>query len=72
MSTSGEYSGQSLELTGTGLVSLEDGRVMLELVFDGSLRVVANIPEPALPALRECLFAMDELRRPVTNGTTKH
>jgi hypothetical protein len=72
LSGSGDFFGQPLELTRTGLVSLEDGRIMLELVFDGSLRVVANVPDPAIHALQECLFAMDELRRPMTKGTTKH
>jgi hypothetical protein len=60
--TTEEYSGQPLELTGAGLVLLEDGRLMLELVLDGSLRVVVNVPYPAMPALQECLFAMDEIR----------
>ena len=69
---SGESSGQPLELTGTGLVSVEDGRIMLELIFDGSIRVIANVPDRALPALQECLFAMDELRRPLSNGATRH
>ena len=72
MSGSGDFSGQPLELTGTGLVSLEDGRIMLELVFDGSLRVVANVPDRAVSALQECLFTMGELRQPLTEETTKH
>jgi hypothetical protein len=53
LGNSGEFSGQPLELTGTGLDSLEDGSIMLELVFDRSLRVVANVPGPAIPALQE-------------------
>jgi hypothetical protein len=67
-----EFSGQPLELTGAGLVSRQDGSIMLELVFDGALRVIANVPDPAIPALQECLFVMDEVRRPMTKGTTKH
>ena len=70
--SSGESSGQPLELTGTGLVSVEDGRIMLELIFDGSIRVIANVPDRAVPVLQECLFAMDELRRPLSNGATRH
>ena len=69
---SSESSGQPLELTGTGLVSVEDGRIMLELIFDGSIRVIANVPDRAVPALQECLFAIDELRRPLSNGATRH
>ena len=69
---SSESSGQPLELTGTGLVSVEDGRIMLELIFDGSIRVIANVPDRAVSALQECLFAMDELRRPLSNGATRH
>jgi hypothetical protein len=69
--SSSEFSGQPLELTGAGLVSC-DGSIMLELVFEGALRVVANVPDPAIPILQECLFAMDEIRRPMTTGTTKH
>ena len=72
LTTAGEFSAQPLVLTRTDLVSFADGRVMLELVFDGTLRVVADVPEAALPALQECLFAMDEVRRPLTKGTTKH
>jgi hypothetical protein len=72
-STSGtDFSGQPLELTGAGLVLLQDGTVMLELVLDGSLRVVVSVPERALPSLQECLFAMGEIRRPVSKRTTKH
>jgi hypothetical protein len=67
-----EFSGQPLELTGADLVSRQDGTIMLELVFDGARRVVAKVPDPAIPALQECLFAMDELRRPMTKETTKH
>jgi hypothetical protein len=57
-----EFSGQPLEMTGAGLITSEDGRVMLKLVLDGSLRVVVHIPDLAIPSLHECLFAMDEIR----------
>jgi hypothetical protein len=67
-----EFSGQPLELTGTALVSLQDGTVMLQLVLDGSLRVVVNVPDPALASLQECLFAMGEIRRPLSHRITKH
>lgn len=67
-----DLTGQPLELTGTGLVSMRDGMVLLELVLDGSLRVVVKIPDPALPALHECLFAMGEIRRPPSPRTTRH
>jgi len=59
---SDDFSGQPLELTGVGLVTLEDGTVLLELVLDGSFRVVIDVPDRALPPLHECLFAMGELR----------
>lgn len=57
-----EFSGQPLALTGAAVVGLEDGRTILELVLDESLRVVVDIPDPAIPALQECLFALGELR----------
>jgi hypothetical protein len=60
--SSTEFSGQTLELTGAGLVSLEDRRLMLELVLDQSLRIVVNIPEEAIPTLQECLLAIGHLR----------
>jgi hypothetical protein len=58
-----EFSGRPLRLTGAGLLALQDGRLMLELVLDGSLRVIVDVPGPALPALHECFFAMDGIRR---------
>jgi hypothetical protein len=67
-----EFMGQPLNLGGAGVVSLDDGTVLLELVLDGSLRVVINIPDSALPALHECLFVMGEIRRPLTRRTTTH
>ena len=72
---SDEFYGQPLELTGAGLISLEDGRIMLELVFDGSLRVCADVPPPAMPALQECLYALGELRDVAAReqaGATQH
>ena len=44
---------------------------MLELVFDGTLPVVADVLDPAIAALQE-RFAMDELPTPMAEGTTKH
>ena len=69
---SSERPGPPLELTGAGLVACEDGSIMLELIFEGALHVVANIPDPAVSVLQECLFAMDEFRRPLTSETLKH
>jgi hypothetical protein len=67
-----DFSGQPLELTGTGLVSLPDGSIMLEIILDGSLRVVVRVPDSALPSLHECLFVMGEISKPLTNKTTRH
>jgi len=69
------FSGQPLALTGAAVVALEDRRTMLELVLDDSLRVVVDIPDPAIPALQECLFALGELRGETTSRasrTVKH
>jgi hypothetical protein len=57
-----DFSGQPLVLTGAGLIAREDGQLVLELVFDQSLRVVVDVPEAAIPPLHECLFAISELR----------
>lgn len=69
-----EFTGQPLELTGAGLVSFEDGRLMLELVLDGMLRVVVNVPDIAIVSLHECLFAMGKFRDGlvVEAGSTTH
>jgi hypothetical protein len=68
--SSAEFTGQPLELTGAGLVSLEDGRLMLELVLDGMLRVLVDVPDLAIVSLHECLFAMHEVRNAEAEAPT--
>ena len=69
---SGDFEGQPLILTGTGLIAIEDGTLALELVLDGTLRVVIEIPEAGMPALQECLFAIEAIRDPDPTGMTAH
>ena len=67
-----DLAAQPLVMTGTGLLSMEDGTLALELVLDGKLRVMVVIPKVGLSPLQECLFAMEELRDPNLAGMTAH
>jgi hypothetical protein len=70
---SADFCSQSLELTSTGLIAREDGKLALRLVFDDDLLVVVDVPEDAIPILQECLFAMGEHRDDgVSPEVTRH
>ena len=69
------FSSQALEVTGVGLISRPDGKLGLELVLDGSLRVILLVPEGAISPLHECLFALDEYAQgqpPEPSDPTQH
>ena len=58
---SNEFAGQPLEITGVGLISSPtSGKRALEVILDGTLRLILIVPEAAISPLHECLSALGE------------
>lgn len=72
---SDEFLSQPLQLTGVGVVSLEDGSFGLELLLDEGLRLFVAVPSESIAALHDCVNVIDALDNAMTDqsaGMTQH
>lgn len=72
---SDEFLSQPLQLTGVGVVSLEDGSFGLELLLDEGLRLFVAVPPESIAALHDCVNVIDALDNAMTDqsaGMTQH